>query len=67
MNMPVLVDWLTLALGPITLIALGLSVYARVSTPNVAGTQLPTWGRVAQSVAIVSGLFLVLIRVVWGG
>jgi hypothetical protein len=67
MNTAVLVDWVTVVLGPTVLIALGLTVRARALKPNIVGAQLPRWGRAAQSVAIVSGSLLVLTQTVWGG
>ena len=66
---PVQVDWLTLVLAPVTIISLGLAFYAarRKSTHDAEGARLPTWGRVAQSVGIISALFVGFIRVMWGG
>lgn len=60
MNMPVLVDWLTLVLGPAGLILLFLGVRARRTASN-AGTQVSGFGQAAQWLAFgCLGLMVVL-------
>lgn len=66
MNMPVLVDWLTLLLAPIVIVAMGLAVYARLSTRRTGDTDPPRWGRVAQGVGVACALLIGLIQIVWG-
>ncbi|GAA2455308.1 hypothetical protein GCM10010191_88050 [Actinomadura vinacea] len=66
MNMPVLVDWLTLLLGPIVIISLVLSVFAKRSTSS-AEAPLPAWGKVAQAVGMISAMLLGLLWILWGG
>lgn len=66
MNMPVLVDWLTLILAPLVLIGLGLAFHAARSVRGVVGARVPTWGRVVQGMAITGALFIAFIRILWG-
>ncbi|GAA3713248.1 hypothetical protein GCM10022224_093480 [Nonomuraea antimicrobica] len=66
MNMPVLVDWLTLLLAPVIFAGLGLVVYARRRVAGEPGAKLPAWARVAQWLAVGSAFFIVFIRLVWG-
>lgn len=63
------VDWLSVVLAPVTIISLGLALFAarRRSKDESGRTRLPTWGRVAQSIGVVSALFVGLIQIVWGG
>lgn len=65
-NMPVLVDWLTLILAPLVLIGLGLAFYAARSVRGADGARVPTWGRVVQGMAIAGALFIAFIRILWG-
>lgn len=66
---PVQVDWLSIGLAPVTIVSLGLAFYAarRKATHNADGARLPTWGRAAQSVGVISALFVGFIHIMWGG
>lgn len=66
---PVQVDWLSVVFAPVTIISLGLAFYAarRKSSRDADGARLPTSGRVAQSVGIISALFVGFIHLMWGG
>lgn len=60
MNMPVLVDWLTLVLGPAGLILLIVAVRAK-RRATTAGTQVTGFGQAAQWLAFgCLGLMVVL-------
>jgi hypothetical protein len=65
---PVQVDWLTLGLAPVIIISLGFAFYAarRKSIHSADGARLPGWGRVAQSLGIISALFVAFIQIMWG-
>ncbi|MGI5215876.1 hypothetical protein [Plantactinospora sp. CA-290183] len=63
---PVQVDWLTLLLGPIVLISLGLAVFSRRSASN-SDAPIPGWGKAAQVVGIVAAMLLLLIQIIGRG
>ncbi|MGH3742557.1 MAG: hypothetical protein ACRDT1_14700 [Micromonosporaceae bacterium] len=66
MNVPVLVDWMTLLLAAIALVSAVCIVLATRSKSKAGGSSLPVWGKVAQGVAIVAVLIMALLNV-WGG
>lgn len=67
---PVQVDWLSVVLGPVVVITLGLALYARWRKRSAQGPeaarQLPPWARTLQVVGTVCALFLGFVQIVWG-
>lgn len=63
---PVQVDWLSVVLGPIALIALVVAVFGRRAA---ARTDRPTpgWTTGAQLTAVALAVFVAVINMAWGG
>jgi hypothetical protein len=66
MNMPVLVDWLTLLLAPIVFISLSFA-FAGARSSKATGGPLPGWAKLAQGVGILCALLIALLWMLWGG
>jgi hypothetical protein len=63
---PVQVDWLSVLLGPIAIVALVLAFSARRSAAK-KGEPMPDWGKGVQGVGMALVLFVALINMAWGG
>ncbi|MDT0545887.1 MULTISPECIES: hypothetical protein [Streptomyces] len=63
---PVQVDWLSVLLGPIVLVALAFAFFAARSASK-RSEPMPGWGKVAQGVAIALAMFVAVANLVWGG
>ncbi|HEY3687371.1 MAG TPA: hypothetical protein VGL93_30320 [Streptosporangiaceae bacterium] len=64
MNMPVLVDWLSLLLAPVIVIAAVIALTARRAAVR-AGEPVPVRANVANAVAAVCALLLAALWMVW--
>ncbi|MEU8873467.1 hypothetical protein AB0D24_20265 [Streptomyces javensis] len=62
---PVQVDWLSIVLGPLALIALAFAFSAQRSAVK-RGASIPGWGKAAQGVGIAFVLFVALSNMMWG-
>ena len=60
------VDWLTVVLGPVALVALMIGVGTAWAAAQ-RSAPVPTGSRVAQVVAVVLALFIAVIHMAWGG
>ena len=63
---PVQVDWLSVLLGPIVIVALVVAFSAGRSATKT-GEPMPSWGKAVQGVAIALVLFVAFINMAWGG
>jgi hypothetical protein len=64
MNMPVLVDWLSLLLGPVVIVAAVVALTARRSAVR-AGEPVPVRATAANAVAAAGALLLAVLWMVW--
>ncbi|MBA6441019.1 MULTISPECIES: hypothetical protein [Streptomyces] len=62
---PVQVDWLSIVLGPLALVALAFAFSAQRSAVK-RGESMPGWGKAAQGVGIAFVLFVALSNMMWG-
>ncbi|OPF78705.1 hypothetical protein VT50_0218265 [Streptomyces antioxidans] len=62
---PVQVNWLSIVLGPIAVIAL-LSAFSAQRSAVKRGESMPGWGKAVQGVGIVFVLFVALSNMMWG-
>ncbi|MFJ8754924.1 hypothetical protein ACIREO_37290 [Streptomyces sp. NPDC102441] len=60
---PVQVDWLSVLLGPVVIVALLVAFFAGRSASK-AGEPMPGWGKAVQGVAIALALFVAFMNMV---
>ncbi|MER5217780.1 hypothetical protein ABT063_46555 [Streptomyces sp. NPDC002838] len=63
---PVQVDWLSVLLGPVVIVALVVA-FSAARSASKTGEPMPHWGKVVQGVAIALALFVAFMNMAWGG
>lgn len=63
---PVQVDWLSVLLGPIVIVALVVAFSAGRSASKT-GKPMPSWGKAVQGVAMALAIFVAFMNMAWGG